>query len=92
VKSILLIECKIPSLKLAIEFLPDTFDFEEHLIHLENPNDQFQDASMTIEVNNQCDKVQYDRYVCPEKYVEGELVLLYDQAKEQLGAGNFNPM
>jgi hypothetical protein len=24
--------------------------------------------------------------------VEGDLVLLYDQAKEQLGAGKFNPM
>ena len=37
-------------------------------------------------------KVQYDKSVCPQLYVEGDLVLLYDQAKEPLGAGKFNPM
>jgi hypothetical protein len=26
------------------------------------------------------------------KYIEGDLVLLYDQAKEPLGEGKFNPM
>ena len=29
------VECEIPSLKLAIELLPDTFALEEHLVHLE---------------------------------------------------------
>ena len=37
-------------------------------------------------------KVQYDKSICPRLYVEGELVLLYDQAKEPLGEGNFKPM
>jgi hypothetical protein len=30
--------------------------------------------------------------VCPGLYVEGELVLLYDQTKEPLGVGKFKPM
>ena len=32
---VLSVECKIPSLKLAVELLPDTFALEEHLVHLE---------------------------------------------------------
>ena len=35
VDSILLVECEIPSLKLAIEILPDTSALEERLVHLE---------------------------------------------------------
>ena len=37
-------------------------------------------------------KVQYDKFVRPRKFSEGDLVLLWDQAKEPLGVGNFNPM
>ena len=35
VESILPVECQIPSLKLAMELLPDTSTLEEHLVHLE---------------------------------------------------------
>ena len=35
VESILLVECEIPSLKLAMELLPDTSPLEERLVHLE---------------------------------------------------------
>ena len=35
VESILLVECEIPSLKLAVELLPNTSPLEEHLVHLE---------------------------------------------------------
>ena len=47
---------------------------------------------MTIEVNKIRVKVQYDKFVCPQLYAEGDLVLLYDQAKEPLGEGKFKPM
>jgi hypothetical protein len=47
---------------------------------------------MAIEVKKICFKFQYDNYVCPRQYAEGELVLLYDQAKEPLGARTFKPM
>jgi hypothetical protein len=46
---ILPIESEIPSLKLAIELLPNTSDLEEHLIHLERLNEKRRDASTTIE-------------------------------------------
>ena len=35
VEFVLSVECKIPSLKLAIELLPDTSALEERLVHLE---------------------------------------------------------
>jgi hypothetical protein len=36
VESILPIECEIPSLRLEFKLLPDTFNLEEHLVHLES--------------------------------------------------------
>jgi hypothetical protein len=88
VESILPIEWEIPYLKLAVALLPDTSDLEQRLIHLENLDEQ----RRAIEVKKQRVKVQYDKSVCPQLYVEGDLVLLYDQAKELLGAGKFKPM
>ena len=37
-------------------------------------------------------KAQYDNFVRPHRYNEGNLVLLYDQASEPLEVGKFNPM
>ena len=47
---------------------------------------------MALEVNKHCIKVQYDKFVRPRKFSEGDLVILWDQAKEPLGARKFNPM
>ena len=35
VESILLVECEIPFLKLAVELLPETSTLKERLVHLE---------------------------------------------------------
>ena len=43
-------------------------------------------------MNNRHVKVQYDKSICPRKFSEGDLVILWDQAKEPLGEGKFNPM
>ena len=81
VESVLLIECEIPSLKLEIEILPDTADIEEWIIHLEHIDEQHRDVSTAIKANKISVKVQYDKSTCPQQYIEGDLVLLYDQAK-----------
>ena len=47
---------------------------------------------MSLEENKCRVKVQYDKSVHPRKFSEGYLVLLWDQAKEPLGVGKFNPM
>ena len=91
-ESILPIECEIPSLNLAFVLLPDTSDLERCLVHLHSLDEKCRDASTTIEANKICVKVQYNKSVYPRLYIEGDLVLLYDQAKEPLGAGKFKPM
>jgi hypothetical protein len=53
---------------------------------------QHRDTSTTIKANTIHAKVQYDKSFYPWLYVEGELVLLYDQDEEPPGAGNFKPM
>ena len=82
------IQCEIPSLKLAIELLPDTSPLEERLVHLE----QRRDALVALEVNKIFFKVQYDKFLRPRRFSERDLVLLWDQAKESFGTGKFNPM
>ena len=47
---------------------------------------------MTLEVNKCRMKAQYDKSICSRVFSEGDLVLLWDQSKEPLGAGKFNPM
>ena len=37
---VLSVECEIPYLKLAVELLPDTSPLEEHLVHLEQLDEQ----------------------------------------------------
>ena len=92
VESVLPVECEIPSLKLAIELLPDTSPLEERLVHLEQLDEQRRDALVALEVNKHRVKVQYDKSVHLRRFSEGDLVLLLDQPKEPLGAWKFNPM
>ena len=47
---------EIPSLKLAVELLPDTSPLEERLVHLEQLDEQRRDALVTLEVNKHCVK------------------------------------
>ena len=47
---------------------------------------------MALEVNKRHVKVQYDKFVRPRRFSEGDLFLFWDQAKEPLGEGKFNPM
>ena len=47
---------------------------------------------MALEVNKHRVKVQYDNSVHSRRFSEGDLVILWDQAKEPLGVGKFNPM
>ena len=37
-------------------------------------------------------KKRYDRAVWPRTFSEGDLVLVYDQDKDALGAGKFEPL
>ena len=88
----LLVECEIPSLKLAVELLPDTSLEEEHLLYLERLDETRHLAALVIEAQKNQVKAHFDQMVSPRSFIEGDLVLLYDQAHEKLGAGKFQPM
>eukprot|EP00253_Pinus_taeda_P022688 PITA_22688 len=86
------IECEIPSLKLAVELLPETTPAEEWLLYLERLDETRLLASLAIEAQKKRVKTHFDNSVNPRSFVEGDLVLLYDQASDKLGAGKLEPM
>jgi hypothetical protein len=86
------IECEIPSLKLVIELLPNTSAEEERLLHLTQLDETHRDVSLANETHKKHVKAQYDKTIRPHVFFEGDLVLLYDQDRENLGAGKFEPM
>ena len=91
-EAVLPIECQIPSLNLAVHLLPDTSPLEERLLYLKKLNEQCHDATLANEAHKQKVKCQYDWSVHPQIFSKGDLVLVYDQDKDSLGAGKFKPM
>eukprot|EP00253_Pinus_taeda_P012016 PITA_12016 len=91
-EAVLPIECEIPSLQMAIELLPTTFEEEKCLLYLVQLDENQRDAALAFESHAKRIKAQYDRNVTPRNFLEGDLVLLYDQANDKLGAGKFVPM
>jgi hypothetical protein len=77
---------------LAVQLLPDTSPLEEWLLYLERLNEQRRDASLGNEAHKQKVKCQYDQSIHPQIFSEGDLVLVYDQDKDPLGAGKFKRM
>jgi hypothetical protein len=92
VEAIIPIECEIPSLKLAVELLPNTSSKEERLLYLMRLDETQHDATLVIETQKKRVKAQYDKHVKPRIFSEGDLVLLYEQDRDVLGAGKFEPM
>ena len=86
------IECEIPSLKLVVELLPDTSPEEECLLYLERLDENRRFAALIIEAQKKWVKAHFYQSVSPRSFIEGDLVLLYDQACDKLGAGKFQPM
>ena len=67
-------------------------ELEERLVHLEHLDEQRRDVLIAKQAYKNRFKSQYDKSVKPCIFSEGELVLLWDQDKEPLGAGNFRYM
>eukprot|EP00253_Pinus_taeda_P006691 PITA_06691 len=91
-EAVLPIECEIPSPQMAIKLLPATSKEEKRLLYLAQLDETRRDATVAIETHAKRMKAQYDRNVTPRNFSEGDLVLLYDQANDKLGAGKFVPM
>ena len=54
------IECEIPSLKIAIELLPNTSPEEEHLLYLERLDETCRFAALIIEAQKNWVKSHFD--------------------------------
>lgn len=91
-ESIFPVECEIPSFKLVVELLPDTSSLEKFLLHLEHLDEQCRDSTIINEAHKKRVKTQYDKTIRPRIFCEGDLVLVYEQDKDALGAGKFKSM
>ena len=91
-EAVLPIECEIPSLRLTVELLPHTTDEEQCLLYLSHLDEIHQDAALANETHQKRIKKRYDRVVRPRTFWEGDLVLVYDQDKDALGAWKFEPL
>ena len=91
-EAILLIQCQIPSLKLAVELLPDTSAEEEIFLYLNNLDETRRDVGLSNEAHKKCLKVQYDKSIQPHSFNEGEQVWTYNQRYDKLGKGKFESM
>eukprot|EP00253_Pinus_taeda_P026429 PITA_26429 len=84
--------CSFPSLQIAVQLLPATSEEEKRLLYLAQLDENRRNAAFAVETHAKRIKAQYDRNVTPRNFSEGDLVLLYDQANDKLGAGKFVPM
>ena len=91
-KVVLPIQSQIPSLKLVVELLPDTYTEEERFLYLSNLDKTWRDATLANEAHKKCIKVQYDKSIQPRVFNEGDLVLTYDKRYDKLGKGKFKSM
>ena len=92
VEAIFPIECEIPSLRIAVQLLSETSALEAQLVELEHLDETHRDATTTNEAHKRHVKLQYDKSVHPRIFSEGDLILVYDQASDALGAGKFVAM
>jgi len=91
-QSILLIECEIPSLKLVVELLPNTSVEEKRLLYRMQLDEAHRDATLFIETRKKRIKAQNEKHVKPRFFSKDDLVLLYEQDRDFLGAEKFEAM
>ena len=60
-----------------------------NLIHLD---ETCREAQLAKEAYKRCIKAQYNKNVYPHIFSKGDLVLLYDQEVDVIGAGKFDPL
>ena len=91
-EAVLPIGCEIPSLRLTIKLLPNTSEEEQHLLYLSHLDEIRRDVTLANESHQKCIKQRYNRSVCPYIFLEGDLVLVYDQDKDTLGESKYEPL
>ena len=91
-EAILPIQCEISSLKLAIDLLPESSEEEARFLELIHLDETRHDTTLANEAHKKWVKAQFDKNVKPRVFSEGDLVLLYDQESDKLGARKFKSL
>ena len=63
--------------QLAVQLLPETSTLEARLVELEQLDETHRDATTTNEAHKRRVKIQYEKFVYPRVFSEGDLVLVY---------------
>eukprot|EP00253_Pinus_taeda_P028448 PITA_28448 len=88
----LTIQCEISSLKLTIDLLPETSEEEARFLELIHLDETHRDTALANKTHKKRIRVQFHKNVKSRVFSEGDLVLLYDQVSDKLGAGKFEPL
>ena len=72
--------------------LPHTSNEEAHFLELIHLDGTHHEAALANEAHKKWIKAEYDRNVKPRIFLEGHLVLLYDQEADKLGTKKFEPL
>ena len=72
--------------------MPNTSPEEEHILYLERLVETQRFAALVIEAQKKRVKAHFDQKISPRTFIEGYLVLLYDQAHDKFGVGKFESM
>eukprot|EP00253_Pinus_taeda_P028060 PITA_28060 len=91
-EEILPVQCEISPLKLAVDLLPGTSEEEACFLELIQLDETCRDIASANEAHKKQVKAQFDKNVKPRVFSEGDLVLLYDQESDKLGAGKFKSL
>eukprot|EP00253_Pinus_taeda_P032689 PITA_32689 len=91
-EAILPVQCEISSLKLTVDLLPRTSEEVARFLELIQLYETHRDAASVNEAHKKRVKAQFDKNVKPRVFSEGDLVLLYDQESDKLGAGKLKSL
>ena len=83
---------EFPNLHATIELLDDTQPLEQRLVQLELVVENRHQSLQHNEAHKKRVKASFNCHITPCSFVEGDLVLRYDIAKEALGPGNFETL
>lgn len=79
-------------MKLDIELLPNTLELKKRLVYLEQLDETCKYAPTPNDVHKRRIKDQYDKSIKPRIFSKGDLVMVYDQKNDTLGAKKFVSM
>jgi transposase InsO family protein len=89
IEATLPIECKIPTLRTAIDLLPNIAPIEKHLLNLKLLDEDRRSSLQNNEAAKKWSKATFNHHVNLRSFNEGDPVLAYDISHNNLSHGKF---